>query len=140
MSTMSTTVGKLARIAGVALLLIAFVQIVMAFFPVRADEPALSQDAKSGRTHEVIYFEANDAITLQWRAGLRLKSFTQDITSVPKDPYVASFVQRLRIDAASPDGRVVVRQHDPSADWGGVAALFAPVYISLVSPWHSKSS
>ncbi len=136
---MRVVIERIARLAGVVIILLAFVQILVAFFPSRADLPSLVHDATSGRTHEVTYFEENDVITVQWRVEYRNKSFTQEVTSLPKEAYEARYVQQLKTAVTVPGRRVDVREQNPSAGWGGVAAFFAPAYISLLGPVALKA-
>ncbi|HEU5425793.1 MAG TPA: hypothetical protein VFU74_02920 [Actinocrinis sp.] len=126
--------GKILRVAGVMLLMLAFLQILMALFPVRSSISSLSQDAKSGRTTEASYFDANGTLTVQWRADLRLKQFAQAITSLPKEQFISSYVSQLDSDLSSGRHSFTMRHNDPSAKWGGVAVLFAPAYVSFVEP------
>lgn len=131
---MRTAAGKIVRLIGVTVLLLAFLQIVMAFFPARASMTSLMNDIKAGRTHEITYYEENDTITVQWHTEFQRKGFTQEVTTLPKEAYEAAYVQHLRAAANATGQQVGVREDDPSVGWGGIAVLFAPVYASLVTP------
>jgi len=128
------TAGKFLRAIGVILLVLAFLQILMAFFPVRSSVSGLSQDVKSGHTREASYFDANGTLMVQWRADLRLKQFSQAITSLPKEEFISSYIGELESGLSRDDRSFVMQHHDPSANWGGVTVIVAPVYISFVEP------